>query len=88
MVAAGAYVEQSWAEVRPTGGAVLPERYAEAIAATGAENTVLVTDYAAGSHPPPVEAMREYLVTLREHGVIEEDLRLMTHENPRELLGL
>jgi hypothetical protein len=88
MVAAGAYVEQSWAKLQPTGGAVPPERYAEAIAAVGAENTVLVTDYAAGSHPPPAEAMREYLVTLREHGISDEELRVMTRDNPRELLGL
>ncbi len=88
MVEAGAYMEQSWAKLQPTGGAVPPARYAEAIEAVGPENTVLVTDYAAGSHPPPAEAMREYLVTLRDHGVSDGDLRVMTRDNPRELLGL
>jgi hypothetical protein len=88
MVAAGAYVEQSWAKLQPTGGGVPAERYAEAIEAVGAENTVLVSDYAAGDHPPAPEAMREYFGTLREHGISDAQLRVMTRDNPRDLLGV
>lgn len=88
MVEMGAYMEQSWAKLQPTGGGVSPATYAEAIEAVGAENTVLVTDYAAGSHPPPAEAMREYVVTLKRHGITDDEIELMIEDNPRDLLDL
>ena len=47
---------------------------AEAVRAVGAEHTVLVTDYAGTMHPPPHEAMAQYLETMREHGVGEAEL--------------
>ncbi len=84
----GAYIEQSWAKLQPTGGGVDPAKYAEAIKAVGPDRTVLVTDYAAGSHPPPAEAMREYAVTLQQYGISERDIEVMINENPRDLLDL
>lgn len=88
MVELGAYMEQSWAKMQPMGGGVDPEKYAEAITAVGPENTVLVTDYAAGSHPPPAEAMREYVVTMMEYGISEREIEMMIKDNPRDLLDL
>ena len=88
MAEMGAYMEQSWAKMQPSGGAMPPEKFAEAIKAVGAEKTVLVSDYAAGSHPPPAEAMREYIVTLNNHGISDSEIELMIKENPRELLNL
>jgi predicted metal-dependent phosphotriesterase family hydrolase len=88
MAEMGAYIEQSWAKMQPTGGAVDPAKYAEAIEAVGPDRTVLVTDYAAGSHPPPEEAMREYVVTMKQYGITDDEIETMTKDNPRELLDL
>ena len=88
MAEMGAYMEQSWAKMQPTGGAVDPEEYAEAISAVGPENTVLVTDYGAGPHPLPSEAMREYIVTMKQYGISDTDIRKMISDNPRELLDI
>lgn len=84
----GAYIEQSWAKLQPTGGGVDPAKYAEAIKAVGPDRTVLVTDYAAGSHPPPSEAMREYIVLMQEYGISESDIGVMINDNPRDLIDL
>lgn len=88
MVELGAYMEQSWAKLQPSGGGVSAEKYAEAIDAVGAENTVLVTDYAGGDHPYPNEAMDQYISTLTDLGVTEREIETMIKDNPRDLLGL
>lgn len=88
MAKMGAYMEQSWAKIQPSGGGVDASRYAEAVEAVGAEHTVLVTDYAGGDHPPPDEAMRDYITTMRKEGIPDADIELMIKDNPRALLGL
>lgn len=88
MVEKGAYLEHSWAKMQPTGGGTNPKLYAESMKEVGAENTILVTDYAALYHPPPSEAMREYIVTMKHHGITDSEIEQMIKDNPRELLDL
>lgn len=61
------------------------ESVAEKINAVGPEHTVLSSD--AGSYvlPPPVEALREWLIMIESYEFSREDIRTMVSENPAHL---
>ena len=61
------------------------ERAVAIINQLGAENFVLSSDSGALVLPPPVEAFREFIVMFRSSGLMPNDIRKMTMENPRSL---
>lgn len=65
-----------------------PRVLADAIAAIGAEHCVMATDAGEAWNPPAPELMRMFIATMLALGVSEEDVRLMTHDNPARALGL
>jgi predicted TIM-barrel fold metal-dependent hydrolase len=66
----------------------IAEPVAEAMAAVGAESTILATDFGQASNPPPAEGYAAFLAELLELGVPEADLRRAAADNPARLLGL
>jgi hypothetical protein len=58
------------------------------IRAAGPGRAILSSDCGVALLPPPVEGFREFLLLLREAGVPETDLRVMSAENPAKLFRL
>lgn len=54
----------------------------------GHESCILVTDYGQPHNEAPVYAMNRFVEELLLHGVKEEQIKTMLHENPRNLLGV
>ena len=61
---------------------------ADAIAEAGVASTVLSTDLGQPDTPPPAEGLALYAEQLRSFGFSVDDLRRMTADNPRQLLGI
>src|SRR5262249_51864286 len=57
----------------------------ELIHAVGPGQTILSSDSGAYVLPPPVEALREFLVMIQSLGFSDEEMRLMCASNPAEL---
>jgi len=64
------------------------ESVAEKIRAVGPEHVVLSSD--AGSYvlPPPVEALREWLIMIDSAGFSREEIRTMVCDNPARLFKI
>lgn len=88
IVEMGGYVEHVFLGCLPLHGQMDPRRIVDAIGEVGAEHCVLSTDAIYGWNPAPPQMLRMFLATLAGLGVGEEDLRVMTHQNPRAVLGL
>jgi hypothetical protein len=89
----GAYMEHCmlpltpmWAKIADGGWP--PARVAEAIKAVGAERCILSSDLGQRHNAPPVEGLRQLIQMMRESGIAEDELHLMTRVNPARLLGL
>jgi hypothetical protein len=54
----------------------------------GAERNILSTDTGQVINPPPVEAMETYIRLMLDNGITEDDIRIMTRDNPAKLLGI
>jgi hypothetical protein len=67
---------------------VAPRAIAQAITAVGAENCVMATDGGQPTNPAPVEMFRQFIAKTLEHGISEDEIRIMTQENPSKLLGI
>lgn len=65
--------------------AVNLEAVAANIEAAGPANVVLSSDSGSYVLPPPVEALREWLVMVASTGVSEDDVRVMVADNPGRL---
>ena len=61
------------------------EAIAANIEAVGCANVVLSSDSGSYVLPPPVEALREWLVMVASTGVSDDDLRVMVADNPGRL---
>jgi len=85
------YVEPEWKALdeglpgQITGGVKM---IADQIQVVGAEHFVLGTDFGVYTLPPPVEGMREFIASMLDAEISEEDIRKMTSTNPAKLLGL
>ena len=75
------------AEMHLIAGACTIKEMAPRIRAAGAR-AVLSSDAGLGLLPPPVEALREFLLMLLSEGFAEPDLRRMTRDNPARLFGI
>lgn len=65
--------------------AVSLESVVEKIQAVGPEHTILSSDSGSFILPPPVEALREWLVMIECEGFTRDDIRQMVDRNPGEL---
>lgn len=89
----GAYMEHCmlpltpmWTRMSDRGWA--PGDVARAIKAVGAERCLLSSDLGQKHNPPPTEGLRQLIQMMRESGITEDELHLMTRVNPAKLLGL
>ena len=85
------YVEREYASIDegmsegPGGGVKL---VAEQIRELGAEHCIITTDFGVYTLPEPVEGFREFIACLLDLGVPEEDIVMLSKENPEKVLGL
>ena len=56
--------------------------------AAGVENCVITSDSGQVSSPPPVECMRLWIEFLKIKGFTQNEINILTKENPAKLLGL
>jgi hypothetical protein len=89
LAAKGAMMEVCVRSVTAPGhGETSPAWLAERIKAVGAQHVVMATDFGQMDSPPAPEGMGWYIGQMLEAGILPEDVRLMTHDNPARLLGL
>lgn len=84
----GASIELIYYDVGRPDATVTMEDYAEAIAAIGAEHFILSSCGGQAWLPVHTFAWSELFRGMRENGISEGDLDLMTRRNPSRLLGL
>jgi len=85
---AGGYLEHVFVGCMPMHQRMDPRRIVDAIGEIGAAHCVLSTDAIEAWNPPEPELLRMYIATLQSLGVADDDIWLMTHENPARVLGL
>ena len=82
----GVYFERCYASTFPLSGNVPLEQIARDIKEIGASSTLLTTDFGRADYPLPVKGLQTFVANLREFGIEEKEIELMTKENPRRLL--
>ena len=65
-----------------------PSVIADAIRACGAANTIMSTDSGQVINPAPVISLENFMCLMLEAGIPEEDVKLMTRDNPAKMLGI
>jgi len=88
IVAEGGMIEHVFIGCMPMHQRIDPRRIVEAIEAVGAEHCVLSSDAIEAWNPPEPEILRMFIATMLGLGVPDEQVRLMTHDNPARVLGL
>ena len=86
LVAAGALINYTAAELLPRWWRASVEDFAGGIRRIGVANTVISSDAGQVHNPPPVEALRITVQLLLEEGFSEAEVRTMLHTNPAKLL--
>jgi hypothetical protein len=86
--ALGARLEFVGSTMRDAGAAARVTRFAEAIRAVGPVNCILSSDLGQAGNPLPPDGFGEFLVALRAKGFTDDEMTMMTKENPARLLGL
>jgi hypothetical protein len=84
----GAFIEHSFIALMPLGDALPPAKMVEAIRKVGAEHCIMSTDLGQNFHPPPAEGMRMFIATMKQCGLKDEEIEVMTKTNPAVLLGI
>ena len=84
----GAYIEFIYYSVGKPGATVTMEDYANAIKAIGPEHCILSSCGGQGWMPIHTFAWQELFRGMREHGLTDEAIDLMSKVNPARLLGL
>lgn len=84
----GAYIEHVYRCCLPLVNSLPPERYVEAVREIGADKTIMATDFAQISDTSPAEGMRQFIATMLQLGISEDDITLMVKTNPAKLLDL
>jgi hypothetical protein len=88
LAAMGVYIEHCYRCCMPLLGSYRPEKYVEAIRLIGAHQTILSTDFGQITDASPAEGMRQFIATMLQMNVGEEDITLMVKQNPAKLLDL
>ncbi len=65
---------------------VSPEKIATMIKSIGVENIIMASDGGQRVNPPPVEMFKLFMKKMLENGISEDEIHIMTHENPAKLL--
>jgi hypothetical protein len=86
MAARGALLELVY--LATVGAPEVFQRYADAIAAIGAEHFVISSDLGQPTNLSPTDGMRDMIAKLRVLGVTDAQLDWMVRRNPARLLGL
>ncbi len=86
LVAAGATINYTAAELLPRWWRVSVEDFMAGIRRIGVVNTVISSDTGQVHNPPPVEALRITIQLLLEEGFSEAEVRTVLHTNPAKLL--
>lgn len=84
----GGWIEHVFIGCMPMHQRMDPRRIVEAIDAIGAEHCVLASDAIETWNPPEPEILRMFIATMLSLGVPQEQVHLMTHDNPASVLGL
>lgn len=84
----GAYMEYVYSSLSPAWHSITIEEMVENIRKVGPERCILSSDLGQMHNPAPVEGLRILYMLLLEKGFTEEEIGLMSRENPSKLLGL
>ena len=87
LVGMGAYLDHVFSKLLPMWQVPVRQVH-ESITAVGADRCLASTDCGFVARPYPTEALRLYIEILKVMGLDDEQVRRMTIENPRSLLGL
>lgn len=60
----------------------------DAIKATGAAHNIMSTDSGQVINPPPVLSLENFICMMLDDGISQEDIRIMTRDNPARMLGI
>lgn len=88
IAAAGGWIEHVFVGCMPMHQRMDPRLIVEAIEAVGAEHCILATDAIETWNPPEPELLRMFIATLLNLGIPDDQVQLMTHDNPAAALGL
>lgn len=84
----GAIIEHDFLPSMPYTSRYDPKLMAEAIKEVGATRCIMATDMGQLWSPHPIEGMRQFIHTMLSCGVSENEISIMTKDNPAVLLGL
>lgn len=82
----GVYIEKCWYNIAEK--EISASEMAGIIQYVGAEHCFMTTDRGQENRETPVEAMKQFMTKLLEHGISKEQLYLMTCVIPQEILNL
>jgi hypothetical protein len=88
VAADGGFIEHVFIGCMPMHQRMDPRRIVEAVEAVGPQHCLMSSDAIENWNPPEPEVMRMYIATLLALGVPEDDVYLMTHDNPARVPGL
>jgi predicted metal-dependent phosphotriesterase family hydrolase len=84
----GAFIEHCITPCLPHRQRLDPREIVRAIKEVGANRCVLSSDLGQHHNPLPIEGMRMFIELMERLGVTEEEINIMTRENPAKLLDL
>lgn len=89
MAKKGAILEHVWTIClpRPDRQAQHPSEIANAIKAVGPKHCVMATDLGNYYHHP-VDGFRSYILHMKALGISDDEINIMTRENPAKILGI
>lgn len=82
----GAVMELDWLAVHS--GNLRIDDYVSAIRSIGADAFLISTDFGQAENPDHPTGMREFIQTLRQRGISQNQIDIMARRNPARLLGL
>jgi hypothetical protein len=88
IVELGGMIEHVFIGCMPMHQRADPRRISESVAAIGAGHCIMASDAIEGWNPPAPEVLRMFIATMLALGVSEDDVHLMTHDNPARAIGL
>lgn len=81
----GVFIEKCWYNIAE--GECSAEEMAQTIRAVGAEHCFMSTDRGQKGREHPVEAMKMFIKTLMDAGITEDEIFVMTHTVPEQILA-
>lgn len=88
IAANGGMIEHVFIGCMPMHQRADPRRIVAAIEAVGSEHCIMASDAIKAWNPPAPEVLRMFIASMLALGIKEDDVYLMTHDNPACLLSL